>query len=283
MANENLIRASIVSRALAETSKGVAALQPDPADPTKRRGWERLLDYFHTAAPGVYKDANITRFHGPIPDWCGIFALWAIKASGVSWVGTWQDGKGIASVSGMIPTSSPLPGDVGAIKEAPQHMDLVYTITGKSIQTIDGNSINGGVTGPSSLKTINSFTAGFSPRTRLTSRRELARLTSTTFRQRCIRSIITWLRQLRCNPKPTSPSTAAGVLAYKRKRGIINRTYQTQPDNIVGKNDNRVTRCGRVEPKPRPLTKINCFPRGIYSSGSLRFFPLRSRSPMLLR
>jgi hypothetical protein len=61
----------------------------------------------------------------------------------------------------MIPTSSPLPGDVGAIKEAPQHMDLVYTITGKSIQTIDGNSINGGVTGPSSLKTISSFTAGF--------------------------------------------------------------------------------------------------------------------------
>lgn len=31
------------------------------------------------------------------------------------------------------------------------------------------------------------------------------------------------------------PATAAAVLAYKRKRGIINRSYQTQPDNIVGK------------------------------------------------
>jgi len=31
------------------------------------------------------------------------------------------------------------------------------------------------------------------------------------------------------------PSTAAAVLTYKRKRNIVNRTYQTQPDNIVGK------------------------------------------------
>ena len=31
------------------------------------------------------------------------------------------------------------------------------------------------------------------------------------------------------------PSTAAGVLAYKRKRNIINFSYQTTADNIVGK------------------------------------------------
>jgi hypothetical protein len=31
------------------------------------------------------------------------------------------------------------------------------------------------------------------------------------------------------------PSTAAAVLAYKTKRQIINFSYQTQPDNIVGK------------------------------------------------
>lgn len=30
-------------------------------------------------------------------------------------------------------------------------------------------------------------------------------------------------------------STAAAVLAYKRKRGIINRSYQSAADNIVGK------------------------------------------------
>lgn len=161
MASENLIRASIVSWALAETSKGVAASQPDPADPTKRKGWERLLEYFHTAATGVYNDANITKFGGDIPDWCGIFALWAIKTGGISWVGTWQDGKGISSVAGIIPTDSPEPGDVAAIKEWPEHMALVYSVTDNSIRTIDGNSTNGGVTGPSDLKPKSNFTAGF--------------------------------------------------------------------------------------------------------------------------
>lgn len=31
------------------------------------------------------------------------------------------------------------------------------------------------------------------------------------------------------------PATASAVLSYKRKRGIINRSYQTQPDDIVGR------------------------------------------------
>ena len=31
------------------------------------------------------------------------------------------------------------------------------------------------------------------------------------------------------------PSTAAAVLAFKRKRDIVNRSYQTQADDIVGK------------------------------------------------
>ena len=41
---------------------------------------------------------------------------------------------------------------------------------------------------------------------------------------------ITELRQGRYGP-----STAAAVLAFKRKRNIINHSYQTQADNIVGK------------------------------------------------
>jgi len=35
--------------------------------------------------------------------------------------------------------------------------------------------------------------------------------------------------------KEYGPSTAAAVLAFKKKRNIINRAYQTQADNIVGK------------------------------------------------
>ena len=35
--------------------------------------------------------------------------------------------------------------------------------------------------------------------------------------------------------KQYGPSTAAAALSYKRKRSIINYSYQTQADNIVGK------------------------------------------------
>ena len=35
------------------------------------------------------------------------------------------------------------------------------------------------------------------------------------------------------------PSTAAAVLAYKRKRDIVNRTYQQRADDIVGKKVDR--------------------------------------------
>jgi peptidoglycan hydrolase-like protein with peptidoglycan-binding domain len=35
--------------------------------------------------------------------------------------------------------------------------------------------------------------------------------------------------------KHYGPSTAAAVLSFKQKRQIVNRAYQTQPDNIVGK------------------------------------------------
>ncbi len=35
--------------------------------------------------------------------------------------------------------------------------------------------------------------------------------------------------------KRYGPSTANAVLSYKKQRNIINRSYQTQADNIVGK------------------------------------------------
>lgn len=37
------------------------------------------------------------------------------------------------------------------------------------------------------------------------------------------------------NSATYGPSTAAAVLAFKKKRNIINFSYQTQADNIVGK------------------------------------------------
>lgn len=67
-------------------------------------------------------------------------------------------------------------------------------------------------------------------------------------------------------------STAAGVLAYKRKRGIINRSYQTQADNIVGKMTiaSLDAEMARVQPRPVPPTAVDCFPSRLYPAGRSR-------------
>ena len=51
-------------------------------------------------------------------------------------------------------------------------------------------------------------------------------------------------------------STTRGVLAYKRKRGIINTTYETKADNVVGKMTiaSLDAAMARAERKPRPVT-----------------------------
>ncbi len=43
------------------------------------------------------------------------------------------------------------------------------------------------------------------------------------------------IASLELSARRYGPATAAAVLAYKRQRGIINRAYQTQADDIVGK------------------------------------------------
>lgn len=59
--------------------------------------------------------------------------------------------------------------------------------------------------------------------------------------------------------KTYGPSTAAAVLAYKRKRNIINFSYETQADNIVGKMtiESLDKEMLRVE-KPPVVANIHC-------------------------
>ena len=61
-------------------------------------------------------------------------------------------------------------------------------------------------------------------------------------------------------------STANGVLAYKRKRGIINPSYQTKADNVVGKMTiaSLDAEMALAERRPRPFTGQNCFPARLY-------------------
>jgi hypothetical protein len=61
------------------------------------------------------------------------------------------------------------------------------------------------------------------------------------------------------------PSTANAVLAYKRKRNIINYSYQTTADNIVGKMTmlamDKEMLAREINPPPPPRPKGKCFRR----------------------
>jgi peptidoglycan hydrolase-like protein with peptidoglycan-binding domain len=56
------------------------------------------------------------------------------------------------------------------------------------------------------------------------------------------------------------PSTAKAVLSYKTKNGIINRAYQTKPDNIVGIMTMASLDDGmfRIEHQPSSVKVANC-------------------------
>jgi hypothetical protein len=61
--------------------------------------------------------------------------------------------------------------------------------------------------------------------------------------------------------KRYGPSTAAAVLKFKQKRNIVNRAYQTQADNIVGKMtiaalDNEMLQ--RERDQPTIVTATRC-------------------------
>jgi hypothetical protein len=156
--DENATRLSIITVAQAEPAKGVDANAVDPADPTKRKGWQQLKDYFDVAAHGIWSDDVVTKGGASgLPDWCGIFALWAIKKGGASWIGSWKQSFGISSVPGMTATRVPKAGDVTFMNAMPQHMSLVFSVPDQQhVTTIDGNN-SGLVTGPSQPKPISSF------------------------------------------------------------------------------------------------------------------------------
>lgn len=156
--DESAMRWNIVHLAQGEPGNDVDANRADPTDPSKRKGWQHLKEYFDVAATGIWSDEVITKAGaGGLPDWCGIFALWAIKKGGVSWVGVWRQGSGILAVPGMTRTRSPQAGDVTFMTAMPEHMSLIFSTPDRNhVTTIDGNN-NGRVTGPSRPKPNSSF------------------------------------------------------------------------------------------------------------------------------
>jgi len=101
-----------------------------------RYGWERLVEYFDVAAPGVWPEEHVKFLGDGLPSWCGIFTLWALKTGGAN-VGTWAIGRGIPDAK---VTSNPGPGDIGYMEQN-QHYCLIERVEGGTIYSIDGNTV----------------------------------------------------------------------------------------------------------------------------------------------
>jgi hypothetical protein len=171
----NTQRANVVKLANAEaTQGGVAAKFPGGKDSTNgrtlRMGHDKLLKYFRLAAPNVFNEDAIKYLTtpgqlAPCPHWCGIFALWAIKAANVP-VGTWKMGSGISSVSGFkqISKSKGQPGDVGYVHQPFQHHFIIKEVgAGGSLVTVEGNGGTDSRFTINTNRTLNNIDAVYSP------------------------------------------------------------------------------------------------------------------------
>jgi len=149
--------------------------EPDEHGHKTRQGWNRLREYFckatgHDPLPTSVEQA--VKYHGrPLPDWCGIFAVWAMKSAGLP-IGNWVFRRGIGAVPGMASTTSPQRGDVGFLNHGEfkghQHMDIIAEVNDDgTISTIDGNSTAGRVTGPTPRprSLFDGFYTAFHPKT----------------------------------------------------------------------------------------------------------------------
>ena len=123
-----------------------------------RSGCDKLLSYFRLAAPDpknpnqtFYNEDNIIHLIvpgqlEPMPHWCGIFALWAIKTAVAGRLaGTWKDGSGIGSVLGFHNVVKPDLGDVGFVSAPFQHHFIIreapFQEAGVTkVRTVEGNS-----------------------------------------------------------------------------------------------------------------------------------------------
>ncbi len=132
--------ASIRDRVLQIAHQELGKVEASKTDASGRRiGYERLLEYFHLAAPGEWPD-GVIKFKRPgFPSWCGIFSVYTIKTAGID-LGNWQMGKGVSAFNSLKVTNNPKPGDIGYIDQPYQHHCIVTEVSGDTVKSIDGNS-----------------------------------------------------------------------------------------------------------------------------------------------
>lgn len=111
---ESDLRAAVVAEAMTQVGKA------------------NLDTYFAAVAP---------QYVGEHPQWCGIFALWALYTAGVAPADVkWKTGYGF--LYRLPQTSNPKPGDV-AYFEKLQHQALVKWVKDGQVGLINGNGAGG--------------------------------------------------------------------------------------------------------------------------------------------
>ncbi len=137
--------ASMRDRIVEVAKKQIGKVEARRDDGAGRRvGADRLLEYFHLAAPDQWSDAVIeqsryTMEAKQFPHWCGIFSVYVIKKAGID-VGNWKIGTGVSQFNSLQQTDMPQKGDIGYIHEPYRHHCIIKEVNGDSITSIDGNS-----------------------------------------------------------------------------------------------------------------------------------------------
>lgn len=87
------------------------------------------------------------QFAGQKPEWCGIFALWALKTAGLAPGKMWKTGLGFLETSPPLPkTTNPQPGDIAYYTKY-QHQAIVARNLGDGrTENVNGNGQGGVVT-----------------------------------------------------------------------------------------------------------------------------------------
>lgn len=145
----------------------------EPGEGKVRIGYQRIAEYFatgfgdssyldpsspnhkqvkHKVAGDVFdgKDESgknkMRHTNDILPEWCGIFVLWAFKSAGFS-VGAWEPGTSIPHIAGFnkVAKTDVKPGDVGMVNRK-SHQFIVVKINGDgdTLTTVEGNTDSSG-------------------------------------------------------------------------------------------------------------------------------------------
>lgn len=149
-------RQAMVGLALSQIGKVKAQTFQDKNDDnpprTSRTGWRTLQMYYDVAGKNVMKGWELKTPETKLVSWCGIFATWAARASGMGSIGAWPE---LVFHPNLASNQVPQPGDVGNMAkdnhfgiitwvEAPKSANPTPAqIKALSIRTVEGNSGGG--------------------------------------------------------------------------------------------------------------------------------------------